>query len=77
MLTEMNGEPWNPTAHHHDRLPQARGVYVTLERQIMHGGTKGCAACFGHAKGALAGMQGTIPGHCGRRSYTDSSCERK
>ena len=50
MLTEMNGEPWNPKAHHRDRPPQARGVYITLERQIKHGGTKGCAACFGHAK---------------------------
>ena len=50
VLTEMNGEPWNPTAHHQDRPPQVRGVYVTLERQIKHGGTKGCAACFGHAK---------------------------
>ena len=26
------------------------GVYITLERQIKHGGTKGCAACFGNAK---------------------------
>ena len=50
MLTEMNGEPWNPTAHHHDKPPQVRGVYITLERQIKHGGTKGCAACFWHAK---------------------------
>ena len=50
MLTEMNGEPWNPTAHHQDTPPQVRGVYITLERQIKHGGTKGCAACFGNAK---------------------------
>ena len=50
MLTEMNGEPWNPTAHHQDRPPQVRGVYIALERQIKHGGTKGCAACFGNAK---------------------------
>ena len=49
MLTEMNGEPWNPTTHHQDRLPQVRGVYITLERQIKHGGTKGCSACFGNA----------------------------
>ena len=42
MLTEMNGEPWNPTAHHQDKPPQVRGVYITLER--------GCAACFGDAK---------------------------
>ena len=50
MLTEMNGEPWSPTAQHQDKSPQARGVYITLERQIKYGGTKGCAACFGDAK---------------------------
>ena len=50
LLTEMNGEPWKPTAHHQDKPPQVRGVYITLERQIKHGGTKGFAACFGHAK---------------------------
>ena len=50
MLAEMNIEPWNPTAHHQDKPPQVRGAYITLERQIKHGGTKGCAACFGHAK---------------------------
>ena len=41
MLTEMNGEPWNPVPPK-DKAPQARGVYITLERQIKHGGTKGC-----------------------------------
>ena len=50
MLSEMNGEPWNPTGHHQDKTPQVREVYITLERQIKHGGTKGCAACFGQAK---------------------------
>ena len=50
MLTDMNGEPWNPTGHHQDRPPQVRGVYITLERQIKYGCTKGCAACFGDAK---------------------------
>ena len=50
MLTELNGEPWNPTGHHQDKPPQVRGVYITLERQIKYGGTKGCAACFGDAK---------------------------
>ena len=50
MLTEMKGEPWNPTAHHQDKPPQVRGVYITLESQIKRGGSKGCAACFGHAK---------------------------
>ena len=29
---------------------QVRGVYITLERQIKYGRTKGCAACFGDAK---------------------------
>ena len=50
MLAEMTGEPWNPTAHHQDKPPQVRGVFISLERQIKHGGTKGCAGCFGHAK---------------------------
>ena len=49
-LTEMNGEPSNPMAHHHNRLPHVRGVCITLERQIKHGGMKGCAARFGNAK---------------------------
>ena len=49
MLTEMNGEPWNPVPPK-DKAPQVRGVYITLERQIKHGGTKGCTACFGQAK---------------------------
>ena len=40
----------NPTGHHQNKLPQVRGVYITLERQIKYGGTKGCAACFGDAK---------------------------
>ena len=50
MLTDMNGEPWNPTGHHQDKPPQVRGMYITLERQIKYGRTKGCAACFGDAK---------------------------
>ena len=50
MLTDMNGEPWNPTGHHQDKPPQVRGVYITPERQIKYGSTKGCAACFGDAK---------------------------
>ena len=50
MVTEMNGDPWNPTAHHQDKPFQVRGVYITLERQIKYGGTKTCAACFGNAK---------------------------
>ena len=37
MLTDMNGEPWNPTGHHQDKPPQVRGVYITLERQTKHG----------------------------------------
>ena len=49
MLTEMNGEPWNPVPPK-DKAPQVRGVYTTLERQIKHGGTKGYSACFGQAK---------------------------
>ena len=49
MLTEMNGEPWNP-APPKDKAPQVRGMYITLERQTKHGGTKGCSACFGQAK---------------------------
>ena len=47
MLTDMNGEPWNPTGHHQDKLPR---VYITLESRINYGCKKGCAACFGDAK---------------------------
>ena len=49
MLTEMNGEPWNPVPPK-DKAPQVHGVYITMERQIKYGGTKGCTACFGQAK---------------------------
>ena len=49
MLNEMNGEPWNPMPPK-DKAPQVRGVFTTLERQIKHGGTKGCSACFWQAK---------------------------
>ena len=45
-----------------------RGVYITLERQNKHGGTKGCTACFGQAK--ASGMHGTIRGYCGQCSCT-------
>ena len=50
MLTDMKGEPWNPTQQPKDKAPQVRGVYITLGRQIKHGCTKGCTACFGQAK---------------------------
>ena len=50
MLTEMDGDPWNPTPQSRDKPPQVRGVYITLERQIKYGGTKGCTVCFGQAK---------------------------
>ena len=37
-------------SHSSDRCEEhaAGGVYVTLDRQIKHVGTKGCPACFGH-----------------------------
>ena len=38
MLTEMIGDPLNPTPQPKDKAPQMRGVYITLERQIKHGG---------------------------------------
>ena len=50
MLTEMNGDPWNPTPQPRDKPPQALGVYITLERQFKCGGAKGCAAFFGQSK---------------------------
>ena len=53
MLTEMNGEPWNPVPAK-DKAPQVRGVYITLERQIKHGGTKGCTCMFRAGEGAFA-----------------------
>ena len=50
MMTEMDGDPGNATAHHQDKPVQVRGEYITLERQIKYGGAKTCAACFGNAK---------------------------
>ena len=66
MLTEMNGEPWNPTAHHQDKPPQVRGVYITLERQIKYGERKVVRHASGMQKVHSPRMQGTIPGHCGQ-----------
>ena len=66
MLTEMNGEPWNPTAHHQDRPPQVRGECITLERQIKHGGTKCCAACFGNAKVHSPESRARFQDNCGQ-----------
>ena len=45
MLTDMNGEPWNPTGHHQDKPPKAR-----RDVKSSTGDTKGCAACFGDAR---------------------------
>ena len=42
ILGDMAGEPWNP-----ERQPGTRGVYITLNRPIKCGGTKGSPACFG------------------------------
>ena len=33
-----------------NKPPQVRGVYITLDRQTKHGGTKGCSVWFGQAK---------------------------
>ena len=73
MLTEMIGDPWNPTPQPRDKAPQ---VYITLERQIArrHERLFGMIRAGG---GALAGMQGTTPGYCGQRSCTVSRCECK
>ena len=50
-LEVMIGEPWDPKAQPGaERTIVHRGVYITLERQIKHGGTKGCPACFGEAR---------------------------
>ena len=50
MLTEMNGDPWNPTPQPRDKPPQALGVYITLERQFKCGGAKGLCGIFGQSK---------------------------
>ena len=48
---EFVGTPCAPTpAIDAMRMPQVRGVYITLDRQIKHGGTKGCPAFCGQAK---------------------------
>ena len=41
---------WNPVPQPKDKAPQVRGEHITLERQIKHGGTKGCTTCFAQAK---------------------------
>ena len=43
------GTPWDPEPRREAR-PSPRGVYITLDRQIEHGGTPGCPACFGEAR---------------------------
>ena len=61
MLTEMNGEKWNPrqtssstwSVHHSGTSNQVRG------NERLCGMLREC-------KGTFAGMQGTIPGHCGQ-----------
>ncbi|CAK0820598.1 unnamed protein product, partial [Prorocentrum cordatum] len=51
LLEAMAGEPWGPKAGVSlEKAPMPRGVYITLDRQIKYGGTKGCPACFGDAK---------------------------
>ena len=50
VLNEMVGDPWNPAPQPKDKPQAPRGVYITLDRQFKYGGTKGCPACFGHAK---------------------------
>lgn len=50
-LDEVVGTPWAPTPTFDAlRMPQVGGVHITLGRQIEHGGTKECPACFGQAK---------------------------
>ena len=71
MLTEMIGHPWNPTPQPRDKPPQVRGVYITLERPIKCGGTKGCTACFGQAKVHSLECRARF------QEIVDSSCERK
>ena len=49
-IDEFVGTPWALTpAIDAMRMSQVRGVHITLDRQIKHGGTKGCPACYGHA----------------------------
>ena len=50
MLNEMIGDPWNPASQAKKKPQVPHGVYITLDRQIKYGGTKGCPAYFGHAK---------------------------
>ncbi|CAK0795275.1 unnamed protein product [Prorocentrum cordatum] len=43
ILDAMVGEPWNPKgASDAPKAAAARGVYITLDRQIQRGGTPGC-----------------------------------
>eukprot|EP00929_Paragymnodinium_shiwhaense_P111971 TRINITY_DN8021_c0_g1_i4.p1 TRINITY_DN8021_c0_g1~~TRINITY_DN8021_c0_g1_i4.p1 ORF type:complete len:1618 (+),score=271.11 TRINITY_DN8021_c0_g1_i4:701-5554(+) len=50
-LDRLQGAPWDPTPRASADQPAVpRGVYITLDRQIKYGGTKGCTACFGEAR---------------------------
>ena len=50
-LDELSGSPWDPQPNSAAAgSPAPRSVYITLDRQIEHGGTKNCPACFGHVK---------------------------
>ena len=52
-LEAYQGMPWDPqpaAARGAAGAGAPRGVYITLDRQVEHGGTPGCPACFGHAK---------------------------
>ena len=42
--------PCKPTPQPKEKPQVPRGVFITLDRQMKYGGTKGCPACFGHPK---------------------------
>ena len=54
MLTEMIGNPWNPTPQPRDKV---RGVHTTPDERLY--------GMFRAGEGAFAGMASKIPGNRG------------
>ena len=56
-------------------MPQARGVYITLDRQIRRGGTEG-PGCFGQAKIHSAECRARFEKFLAQERYASGSAER-
>ena len=64
--TEMNGEPWNPTAHHQDKTSASSWSVHHSGTSFLARNNKRLCGMLRACKGAFARMQGTIPEHRGQ-----------